>query len=188
MDDGTRSGDVRDSGFFGTEGGEGAEALDPAVVGLLDELVAGAPAGRDGLIGVLLGLQRAFDRVSWRLQELVADRYGLSPAQVAGLVSYYPALSRERRSRITVEVCSGTACWLRGSAAVWRELEIEAGRRGRVVDRPALSVGHQRCMGICGLSPAVRCLDRVRSSVTAGEVSKMVTELVGGESHGEVDE
>ena len=82
--------EITDSGFFGSEGGDGAEALDPAVIELVDQLLVRAPAGREGLIRVLLALQRTFDRVSWRVQELVADRFGLSPAQVAGVVSYYP--------------------------------------------------------------------------------------------------
>ena len=82
------SGDIADSGFFGSEGGDGAEALDSAVIALVDQFLAQEPGGREGLIRVLLALQQTFDRVSWRVQELVADRFGLSPAQVAGVVSY----------------------------------------------------------------------------------------------------
>lgn len=93
------SGDLVDSGFFGSEGGDGAEALDPAVIDLVDELSAKAPPGREGLIRVLLGVQNGYSRVSWRVQELVADRFGLSPAQVAGVVSYYPMLSAHRQSQ-----------------------------------------------------------------------------------------
>jgi NADH:ubiquinone oxidoreductase subunit F (NADH-binding) len=95
MNDLIRFGDLTDSGYFGAEGGDGAETLDPAVVALVDELVAVAPAGREGLVDVLLGIQRTFDRVSWRIQELVADRFGLSPAQIAGVVGYYPDFSPE---------------------------------------------------------------------------------------------
>ena len=86
-------GEIADSGFFGMEGGDGAEALDPAVIELVDELMAAAPTGREGLLRVLLGLQRTLSRVSWRIQELVAERYGLSPAQVADLVSFFPGLN-----------------------------------------------------------------------------------------------
>lgn len=88
--------DITDSGFFGTDGGVGAADLDPAVIARVDELMADAPDGREGLLQVLLGLQRTFRRVSWRIQELVAERYGLSAAQVAGLVSFFPMLSAER--------------------------------------------------------------------------------------------
>jgi NADH:ubiquinone oxidoreductase subunit F (NADH-binding) len=91
-------GETIETGFFGSEGGDGAGALDPAVVDLVDQLLANAPPGREGLIRVLVGLQRTFDRVSKRVQELVADRLGMSPAQIAGVVSYYPALSTERRA------------------------------------------------------------------------------------------
>jgi len=92
-----RPSDVADSAFFGAEGGDGPEALDPAVVALVDDLVARSSPGREGLLAVLLGIQHRFDRVSWRVQELVAERYGMSAAQVAGVVGFYPALSPDRR-------------------------------------------------------------------------------------------
>jgi NADH:ubiquinone oxidoreductase subunit F (NADH-binding) len=95
-DERVRLRDVTDSGFFGTEGTDGPEALDPAVTALVDRLRAGAQPGREGLIRVLLGVQGAFGRVSWRVQELLAELYGMSPAQLAGVVSFYPELSFDR--------------------------------------------------------------------------------------------
>lgn len=102
-----RVGEVADSAFFGAEGGDGPEALDPAVVALIDDLISRSIPGREGLLSVLLGVQHTFDRVSWRVQELVADRYGMSAAQVAGVVGFYPELSPERRAS---ERSPGGAC------------------------------------------------------------------------------
>ncbi len=136
-----RSGDITDTGFFGTEGGDGPEALDPAVVALVDELMAGAAPGREGLIRVLLGLQRTFDRVSWRVQELVAERYGMSTAQVAGVVGYYPRLSPEHGHRASTEAAPV------GAAPVVRQaLEVLA--RGEIVD-PG-DIDHAMALGAYG--------------------------------------
>ena len=180
IDDGSLTGDINDSGFFGSEGGDGADALDPAVIDLVDELVANAPAGRDGLLRVLLGLQGAFDRVSWRVQELVADRFELSPAQVAGVVSFYPGLSSERRGRLHLEVCSGPGCWLEGGEEHLRDAVRAASSRQERAPEPRLAVIRRECLGLCGRSPVVRVGNRLRS-VADTETADLVDELLSGD-------
>ena len=179
IDDHPWDGELTDSGFFGAEGGDGAEALDPAVIELVDELVANTPPGRDGLLKVLLALQRTFDRVSWRVQELVADRYGLSPAQVAGLVSFFPGLSSERHGRLKVNVCSGTACRLSGADTVFGALAEEVGVRREDDEAPKVAVNRETCLGICGSPPAVRTHDRLRPGVTVKDARGLITEILG---------
>lgn len=172
------TGDITDSGFFGTEGGDGAEALDSAVIDLVDELMARGPGGREGLIRVLLGLQKTFDRVSWRVQELVADRFGLSPAQVAGVVSYYPKLSAERRGRLKFDVCTGSGCFLSGGEEVLRQVTRAADARNPVDAEPNLAVGRERCLGLCGLGPVVRIADRARTVAEPDAAEGLVADLL----------
>jgi len=197
VDDLPRSGDITDSGFFGTEGGDGAAALDPAVIELVDELMANAPEGRGGLVQVLLGLQRAFDRVSWRVQELVADRYGMSPAQVAGLVSFFPKLSNERRGRMKLDVCAGSACWLSGSSVIPGVLEEEtsglegsdgeprivSGERCRgVADNPFFTGQNRQILGRCGVvdpedidhAVALGAYDGLQLVIAGGDPSSVI--------------
>jgi NADH:ubiquinone oxidoreductase subunit E len=177
--------DVTDSGFFGSEGGDGAEALDPAVIELVDELLEQAPSGREGLIPVLLGLQQVFDRVSWRVQELVADRFGLSPAQVAGVVGYYPALSAQRRGRLKIEVCTGSACCLQEGERTFEGLrKVEEGQRSKL-DDGKLSVRQERCLGVCGLAPAVRVAARIQGPLRANQAMGLVASMLESDSPGE---
>ncbi len=177
--------DVIDSGFFGTEGGDGAEALDPAVIDLIEEVLAQAGPGREGLLRVLLALQQAFDRVSWRVQELVADRFGLSPAQVAGVVSYYPKLSADRRGRLKLDVCTGSGCALVGGERVLRDVTRDATERTSPADERQLAVGHERCFGVCGLGPVVRTHGRIHGGVEPGEVGELVESMLGRGPEGE---
>jgi NADH-quinone oxidoreductase subunit E len=173
------NGDGTDSGFFGTELGDGAEALDPAVVDLVDELSAQAPPGREGLIRVLLGLQHAFGRVSWRVQELVADRFGLSPAQIAAVVSYYPKLSSERRGPVEVDVCAGSSCSLRGGDRILRRVSDAVSPRASTGSEPRFAVNGERCLGVCGLGPVIRAHGRIRPLGGQRELDDFVDSLLG---------
>jgi NADH:ubiquinone oxidoreductase subunit E len=174
------------SAFFGTEGRDGSAALDLAVVELIEELVTAAPTGREGLLPVLLGLQRVFHRVSWRVQELVADHFGLSPVQVAGVVSYYPELSSTLRARRGVEVCTGVTCHLRGGDRVLRAMETqfwEPEDTREAEDRPLLR--GVRCLGACGRAPVVRVNGRIHGDFEqpdVDDVARMVREDHKGDS------
>ena len=161
-------------GFFGAEGADGAAALDPAVIELVAELVAAAPPGREGLLTVLLGLQRAFERVSWRIQELVAERYGMSPVQVAGLVSFYPGLSAERKGRLKVEVCTGTNCHLRDGGRLLEALGGVVDPDPAATGEPRFAIVPERCLGLCGLAPVVRVNDRVQAELEAEDAGSAV--------------
>lgn len=176
-----RTGEITDSGFFGTELGGGAEALDPAVVDLIDELSAQGPPGREGLIRVLLGLQHEFARVSWRVQELVAERFGLSPAQIAAVVSYYPNLSTERRGLVEVEVCLGSGCFLRGSDRVLRRVSDAVSARRTTDSEPPFAIRRERCIGLCGIGPVIRAHGRVRPIRGQDDLDDGVDSLFGPE-------
>jgi NADH-quinone oxidoreductase subunit E len=172
-------------GFLGPEGVDGAAALDPAVIELVNELVAVAPAGREGLLAVLLGLQRTFGRVSWRVQELVADRYGMSPVQIAGLVSFFPELSAERRGRLKVEVCVGTDCHLRGADRVIEALSGSAAEAKPVSGEPEVVVEQERCLGLCGLAPVVRVNDRLYAGSETNRIERTMRGWLEPDAAGE---
>ena len=180
------NGDLTDSGFFGSETGDGVEALDPTVVDLVDELAARAPPGREGLLRVLLGLQDAFDRVSGRMQVLVADRFGLSPAQVAGVVSFYPRLSARRRSGSGLDVCTGSGCFLAGGERIAGLIADEVSERRAPEDGSLPAVRRERCFGVCGLAPVVRNDGRILPIREPGELEELVGSLPGSGAVGKV--
>ena len=185
VDDDRTAAGADEVGFYGAEGADGAAALDPAVIELFNELVANAPAGREGLLTVLLGLQRTFDRVSWRIQELVADRYGVSPVQVASLVSFYPRLSAERRGRLKVEVCTGTDCHLRGGHRLLDGLAGAATARSGTGSEARAEVVGESCLGLCGLAPVVRVHERVHGRAELDDVEEAVRRWLGSTGGGE---
>jgi bidirectional [NiFe] hydrogenase diaphorase subunit len=53
-------------------------------------------------------------------------------------------------------VCAGTACYIKGSAGLIKAVEQRLGAApGQTTDDDRLSVLTARCVGACGLAPAV---------------------------------
>ena len=103
----------------------------------------------------------------------IAQSQGVTEADVAGVLSYYPSLNTQPAGRHRIQVCLGESCLAnrceRVVAAIQLQLAIELGQTtsdGRFTLEPV------SCVGNCAVSPSVR-IDgelhgRVRPSDIAG--------------------
>ena len=91
------------------------------------------------------------------LLEEVALRLETPFAEVLRVVSFYNAFSLEPVGRHTIEVCLGTACFVRGSGLLVERLEGLAGvPRGHTDKDMRFTLRTVRCIGCCALAPAMR--------------------------------
>ena len=89
--------------------------------------------------------------------EHLAVRLEISLAEILRVASFYNAFSLEPVGRHMVEVCLGTACFVRGSGLLLERLEREIGvsSGGTSKDR-RFTLNTVRCIGCCALAPAMR--------------------------------
>ncbi len=122
---------------------------------------------RTVLIPVLQKAQELFGYLPQEVQRHVAGALGLTPGEVGGVVTFYHYFSTQPRGRHTVNICLGTACYVRGAKkvleALRQELNIELG--GTTADL-RFSLCSQRCFGACGLAPVVMIDKDVHSRVS----------------------
>jgi NADH:ubiquinone oxidoreductase subunit E len=122
----------------------------------LEEVVGKHRNRPKDLIMVLHKAQNLFGYLPKRAQELVAEGLNVSLNEVYGVITFYNFFSTVPQGRHGVKVCLGTACYVRGSQAVLdraqKDLGIEVG--GTTEDR-RYSLDVVRCIGACGLAPAM---------------------------------
>ncbi len=87
----------------------------------------------------------------------VAERTGLTAAQVLAVASFYTMFKRESVGRYLLSVCKSISCMLLGShdvvAAIADETGVPAGEAGA---DGLFSVEHAECIGACGGAPALQ--------------------------------
>jgi NADH:ubiquinone oxidoreductase subunit E/NAD-dependent dihydropyrimidine dehydrogenase PreA subunit len=89
--------------------------------------------------------------------EYVAVRLEIPMAEILRVASFYNAFSLEPVGRHIVEVCLGTACFVRGSGLLMERLEGEIGvRAGGTDPEGRFTLRTVRCIGCCALAPAMR--------------------------------
>ena len=124
--------------------------------------------GTDGaLIMVLHEAQELFGYLPMELQKFIADGMDIPVAEVSGVVSFYSFFTPNKRGKHTIRVCQGTACYVRGGKklvdAIRENLNVET--NGTTEDGQ-FTFEIARCIGACGLAPAVMIDDDVYKQVT----------------------
>jgi NADH:ubiquinone oxidoreductase subunit E/NAD-dependent dihydropyrimidine dehydrogenase PreA subunit len=89
--------------------------------------------------------------------EVLSLRLDVPLAEIYRVASFYNAFRLEPMGRHLVEVCLGTACFVRGSGNVLERLEREIGVAAGGTDaQRRFTLRTVRCIGCCALAPAVR--------------------------------
>lgn len=92
-------------------------------------------------------------------------------AKVAGVASFYHYYRLEPRGRFMINVCMGTACYVKGADRVAQKLMDELGIRfGETSTDGVFTLEGSRCIGTCGLAPVMMIDDDVHAEVTPDQV------------------
>ena len=108
----------------------------------------------------MLRVQHRLGYVPFPVQEYVAERLGLAPVQIFGVVSFYRAFSTVPPARYRIRVCLCPSCSLGGAAGILAAATDACGslEDGRSADG-IFEVRAERSLGVCGLEPVVTVND-----------------------------
>jgi bidirectional [NiFe] hydrogenase diaphorase subunit len=110
----------------------------------------------DVLIEVLHKAQELFGYLSVDVLLHIAHSLKLPPSRVYGVATFYHFFSLAPQGEHTCVVCLGTACYVKGAATLLAAAEHEAGvKAGTTTPDNRLSLMTARCLGACGIAPAV---------------------------------
>ncbi len=133
---------------------------------------------RGRLIQILHHAQHVFGYLPREVQQHVAQKMQIPESAVSGVVSFYNYFTTEPKGKYVISVCLGTACYVKGSEGVLREIErvlgIEADTNPTADGM--FSVSALRCVGACGLAPVVMVNDQVYGKVTPARAVEIINE------------
>jgi bidirectional [NiFe] hydrogenase diaphorase subunit len=108
------------------------------------------------LIEALHTVQEAFGYLDDDALKYVAAMLRVPLSKVYGVATFYHFFTLKPQGRHTCVVCLGTACYIKGAQAILDKLEQNYGvKPGETTPDNQLSVLTARCVGSCGLAPAV---------------------------------
>jgi bidirectional [NiFe] hydrogenase diaphorase subunit len=111
---------------------------------------------QDALIEVLHKAQELFGYLDSGLLIFIAHNLRLPPGRVYGVATFYHFFNLKPKGAHTCVVCMGTACYVRGAAKVLALLEERVKiKGGETTADGQVSLFTVRCIGTCGIGPAV---------------------------------
>jgi NADP-reducing hydrogenase subunit HndA len=129
------------------------------------------------LINVLHQTQNTFGYLPEDVQEIIAENLHTSLAHVYGVVSFYSFFTMTPKGKHPINICKGTACYVRGAEKIIDEfkslLDINL---GETTADEKFSLSSLRCIGACGLAPVVLIGDKVYGRVTLDSVKEILDE------------
>jgi bidirectional [NiFe] hydrogenase diaphorase subunit len=110
----------------------------------------------DALIEVLHKAQESFGYLEPEVLQYIARQLKLPLSQVYGVATFYHLFSLKPSGEHNCVVCLGTACYVKGAEVIAKHLEAELGiKMGETTADGQVSLLSARCIGACGIAPAV---------------------------------
>ena len=148
--------------------------LDAFIEGLKLDLNDERRRGR--LIQILHKAQAIFGYLPRIVQQHVAAKMAIPESAVSGVVSFYNYFTTKPKGKYVINVCLGTACYVKGSEGVLREIERVLGVQADTHPTAdgLFSVSALRCVGACGLAPVMMVNDDVYGRLTPDMVKDIL--------------
>jgi NADH-quinone oxidoreductase subunit E len=144
----------------------------------VDELVSKYPEPKAALLPVLWEVQADKGWIDLDAERWVAERLGVSPAHVHGVVTFYTMFKQQPSGTYHIQVCSTLSCMLRGSEEIVAHLENKLGiKPGETTADGRFSMIKVECLGSCGTAPMFQMNDDYHENLTAELVDQLLDSL-----------
>ena len=131
------------------------------------------------LMPTLHDAQSIFGCIPLEVQKIISEELGESIAKINGVVTFSSPFSIEPTGKHVINVCLGTACYVRGAQLVLDEfanaLKIKP---GETTEDGEFTLGATRCIGACGLAPVFTIDGHVYGSATPNMAKKALQDLL----------
>lgn len=136
----------------------------------------------DALIETLHTVQESFGYIDNDALLFVSQALRVSPSKVYGVATFYHFFNLKPQGKHTCAVCLGTACYIKGAGQVLEAIEEEYGiKSGETTPDGELSLLTVRCVGACGLAPAVVLDGSVLGNVSVEGMRETISQRIAAD-------
>ncbi len=151
--------------------------IEPDMWEKIDKIIENWKDTPGSLITVLRESQNVVGYLPGILLEYVSKGLNLPISQVFGVATFYSFFSLKPKGRHTIRVCTGTACYVKGSKEAMMTIHDKYGiKEGDTTDDRRFSLECVRCLGACGLAPVMIVDKNIHGEMTSQKVLDVLDE------------
>ncbi len=117
---------------------------------------------KEGPVKLMLQeIQKELGYIPFEAMKEISAAIDVSIAEVYSVVSFYTQFTLEPKGKHVLNICMGTACYVKGAQALIVKFEELTGAKlNNTSENGLFSLDSTRCLGACGLAP-VAVLDGI---------------------------
>ena len=137
------------------------------------------------LMIILEDIQNEYGYIPLEVQEVVSQETGISVAEIYGVVTFYSFFSLTPKGKYVIGCCLGTACYVKGGQQVIDKFsELLKIAPGQTTEDGLFTLDALRCIGACGIAPAVSINGTVYPKVDPAKVNGIIEKYRSQEEEG----
>ena len=149
--------------------------LNATAVATIEEICDRYTNEKTPLMMILSDIQNEYGYIPLDVQEIVSKKTGISVAEIYGVVTFYSFFSLTPKGKYVIGCCLGTACYVKGAQQVIDKFsEIIGIGPGETSEDGLFTLDALRCIGACGIAPAVSINGKVYPKVEVGQVPEII--------------
>ena len=129
------------------------------------------------LMIVLADVQKEYGYIPLEVQEVISSELNIPVSEIYGVVTFYSFFSLKPQGRYVIGCCVGTACYVKGGQNVLDKFcELLKIKVGQTSEDGLFTIDALRCIGACGIAPAISINGKVYPKVKLSDVDKIIKE------------
>jgi len=133
---------------------------------------------KNALIQILLDIQEQFRWLPRHILNWISGRLNIPLNDIYVIANFYEAFSLEPRGRHTIQVCTGTACHVRGASELLMRISTTLGiEPGQTDSRQQFTLETVNCIGCCALAPVVQIDSQYHRNPSKSQFEKIIKSL-----------
>ena len=127
------------------------------------------------LMMILSDVQAKFGYIPLEVQEIILEETNIPVSEIYGVVTFYSFFSLKPKGKYVIGVCLGTACYVKGAQQICDKFsELLKIKPGETTEDGLFTIDALRCIGACGIAPAVTINGKVYPKMSVNEVGKVI--------------
>ena len=130
---------------------------------------------RGNIMVVLQKTQGIFGYIPEKTLKMIAESLDMPESEIYGIITFYSQFTLTPKAKYNIDVCLGTACFVLGAQEVMDKILAKLNVKvGQMTADGKWIVTSCRCLGCCGLAPAITINGEVYGKLKAEDVDKII--------------
>lgn len=134
---------------------------------------------RGNIMVVLQKTQGIFGYIPEKSLKMIAEKLDMPESEIYGIITFYSQFTLTPKAKYNIDVCLGTACFVLGAQDIMDKILAKLNVKvGEMTADGKWIVTSCRCLGCCGLAPAITINGEVYGKLKPEDVDKILDSFV----------